>query len=442
MTGDICLRCQDILKTYSDRTRLPKFTCNVRTKFSEMSIFADVPTDILFDIEISTGVRSGFSRPLPVECDFECFVTNRVGDLRGFLDILEPLHTRQIGSPNLSPSIRFSYLLSAVRWKDAICFFWPKLSFSIHLMEKGLGWLQRDVLRLLDRLIASKDWQMAMIHLNVLYEGLSTMVNTPTVDIPAKQHLLSSLVNHMSHLYHIILPAIPRGRNSQDQAQKALLKLRLSTSRLIISSQASRFLPADYISVTKGDFGQSMMWLHKVRCFHRPATPGVTDPTSSPEFPEQASRIPLSDPLLATYPPSWIADTFRTDKRVFEFFECIAQNHLLKQPPLIQRELILLSPWAISIGLRAFLERFDIGSCTNDQNDDILLAVVVGSFDVWGLCLEFHGGSESFSLLADYMMADRDALEAFLIESIAHGVVANHYAKRGIFKERLPKTKL
>jgi len=227
----------------------------------------EVPTELTLDVA--------------VEIVFRLF-----GRVYHLLNILEPLHERQRSATTTTPDTIWSYIPSLTRWRSAICFFWPDMKDALDISMSFHRAFHLFRLGELDRVLCKPDAN-AIRQLNYWYEDISNMKDTPTVDLSAKQHLLSSLVHHLLHVYRIALPTASLATNSQRQAE--IENLAQLGNKF---PQTSRLMPARYRSFPMGHFAHGMMRSHKECSISGEMMIPTIDPTSSQDPSEDPSEDP------------------------------------------------------------------------------------------------------------------------------------------------------
>jgi len=419
MTGDICLRCQDILKTYSDRTRLPKFTCNVRTKFSEMSIFADIPPGTgVSKMQISIDSLYRLSRSLKIDQENQHFpvtAEDSINDIvatlfvrcKSLLDILEPLHWRQSIRP--SGLVRFwSYSLSMVRWKDSICLFKPDLQGALDFFENCHRYMHTSFLGCLDSLLSSGEYFVAVVLLNAWYEGISAMEDTSLVNISAKEHLLSSLTHHLLHVYRVLLPLAP------DKSQR---KNHVETLAFICNwfSETLDLMPERWQIHQRGFWMRFMLKTREKLSLLEEKLDICTGNESSRDSRQQSERpVPLK-----AYFPSDFLELFGLSTNGQHSPEAGMHECILSYPPSLQEELRGLCHWNLGVGLGVFSHL-----CANDAENTsaeskllILDCIKAASSYAWDKAIHICNRSfEQDGLTVSDLMAFRNIIEGFMIE--------------------------
>ena len=410
---------------------LPKFTCDVRTKFSDISIFIDVPPKWQDGRNLGKAAISDFCRarrfefndgfpPIIVggsalsdEDNVMNVVVRLLRRVRPLLDFLEPLQVRQYYESVSSLAMVGRYSFSLVRWKSTICFFYPYLKDALDCHESFHPCIQQDFRQRLDDRLASKtDPGMLKIDLlNAWYEGLSTIEDTSMVDIAAKEHLLSSLTHHILHIYHMELPT-PSARNE-------LMRPVYMRKAILIYNTFPRsigLLPATYRCLPDKGSAQRLMQMHDERSTLGTRAIATTKPTSSPKSSEETEYT------KGTYIPARLAVIFGLKPDEMLSLEQSAREHLLTVPEPIGVEMLGYSSWTLSLGFRAFMVRYDIERCTDGHKFRILACMTIYSRAVRQLCIDFHhqtGALDKLATFGEMIMTNRSELEDFIIERLA-----------------------
>ena len=408
MTGDICLQCQKILRTYSDRTVLPKFTCNVRTKFSEMSIFTDIPPGTrVFKMQISTDTLYHLFRSLKIDQEnqhlpvtagdfIQDIVATLLGRCKSLLDILEPLHWRRSDDRPSDLVTYWSYSLSMVRWKNSICFFWPDLQDALEFHENCHRYMHKFFLTRLDDLLSSRNYFAAAALLNTWYEGTSAMEDTPLVNISAKEHLLSSITHHLLHVYRILLPKTPNSLQRKTDLDELTLYCNMFP-------QTSNLLPAGWQIHRKGSFTRSIL-----------RSSGMLS-ISPPNVLQPLGRTAT----LKTYFPPGFLDLLCLDTEMQIAIEAAMQDFILGYTPSIQEEMLDLSPWILGVGLGVFSDLHNLEDIRDDYKDSILACVIAASQYAWNEGIDFYDRYlDRDGVTWSDLITDRDTVKALVFKWI------------------------
>jgi len=411
---------------YSDRTRLPRFTCTVRTKFSEMSIYTDIPPGGLSVSEMDASLASSLPRSLEFELNdglppltFDGFTSRFFSNLtsrlalhvRDLLDILEPLHVRQVVPDLADPVIFWSYSFSMVRWKKAICFFRPYLKDALDFY-RGLHRLgHRFLLQRFERLFITKRYDDLVTYLNIWYEGISNMEDDPMVDIRAKKNLLDFFKHHIFHMYREIFPKIRRS-NKARQSDDIDVKVCLSS----LFSRTSSLLPENVRFFRLGYIGAALLEIQRDDFTWEQATTTVGNHEPSLEPHQQVRRFPLPNPCV----PAKMAVILGMETEMADLVDLLHQELLLKQNTLHHSLAFEYSAWTLSLVLRALFVQFDVENCADKAIRPIIFLLSTFSPTIWDLLSGLASRDnvpQTSESVADWIMASRDVLEAFVIDS-------------------------
>lgn len=421
---------------HSDRTVLPKFTCTVRTKLSEISIFTDVPAGELSDMEISNKLLSTLSHPLEVAwedgfppvtighskraClrDAANVVERLVRRVHNILDILEPLHFRQF-IPSLSHRITtLSYSFSLIRWRSAICFFMPDLEDALNFHEQYHRYYVGGTLWDLECYISSGQYDLATVLLTLLHEGILGINNTSTVNNSAKEHLLASLKYHALHLYRRIFSKSPVIKTTlRDHRSEGLAWFHYQFPHTL------GLLPASY---RPGTYGRSVYKLSLMQkhlsyldCIKTTIGRASENDGACHHAIDHFKQLSISSTSLKAYFPARVLTIFGMNPEKSDFLEGVVQQRLDDVDPDFADDMHDMSPWSLSIGLRAFFDRADIGEHTKKSKESILTHIMLSSLSVWDVCLDCHrqsGASGEYPDLRNMTMNDRHTMEALMMD--------------------------
>ena len=356
--------------------------------------------------------------------------------VRDFLDFLEPYHSRQFMRAQQADLVFWNYSFSIIRWRHAIRFFWPDLEYALDLHEKFHHTIHQSALRELESWIASGDLLSTAIWLNLWYEGISDMEDTSLVDVPAKEHALLAIRHHLLHIYRRVLPTFPaRGKSKEDStAENAAAVFRTFP-------QTSEFMPAEYRTLPDkmAIAGRAIMIYQKAQ-----PRPGRTIGMLIESRPSAGPPEPFASLFaVRAYLPPKLAAIFEPDRATWDGLEKLAQETILHMPASIRRDILDFSFWALSVGLRACLDQFVLQSCSEAKKRMMLGSMVSCSLRLWvflGDLYDPSGASEGLpTSLESFIMYDREALEAFLIESLAGDDMSMFAIKNGTFKRRTKK---
>ena len=410
---------------YSDCTRLPKFTCTVRKKFFELSIYNDIPPGGLSNSETVASLASSFPRSLKFEwndglppmtidgitlefiSEFMTRLVHRVCDL---IDMFEPLHFRRFATHLPSTEIYWSYSFSIVKWKNAICYFRPYLKDALDFHDSLHRHGHHLVLQYLERLFTSR-WYDGMIWwLNIHHEGISNMEGGPMVDIRAKRELLDHFQHHIFHIYREIFPKTRRS-NKARRSDDMCIQINLFS----LFSGTSSLLPEDFRSHRLGFIGAKIMEHQRKNSTLEQATTTGTNSEPSLESHQQVKRFPPPNPYI----PAKMAVILGMDTVMVAEYARLNQELLLEQEPSLQSCALEYSAWTLSLMLRVIFVQFDVETGTDKAIIPILDILSVSSFQTWDLLSKLasrSGATETCERMADWIMTNRDMLEALMID--------------------------
>lgn len=411
------------MQKHYDRTVLPKFTCNVRTKFSDRSIFTDISLTGMYAADAVLESRSSLSRPLRIDWDdglppvtvnypnIPHVLFRLVGRVRDLLDVLEPLHFRQHDANISRWETIWSYYFSIVRWKHAIRFCWPDLEDTLDLFENLQRPFLRAFFRRLDGFVSSKRYADAIIDLNVCYEGIANMEDSPMVDIDAKRNLLKSLQHHILHIYREVFPKTPKQHLSRRSDEIDRLGRFWS-----LFSHTSSWLPDNVRCCQLGHIGEDLLKSQKNNSTPEHATTTVPNHEHSLESHQQVKRFLLPD----SYIPAKMAAILGMNKVTVDAMAQLIREDSFDCEPVVRDFELRFSAWTSSLVLRAIFAQYDVEKGTEKAMTAITVLVSNYSSEVWVLLGDFMsrpGAPEMSEGIADYMMTNRDMLEAFVIDS-------------------------
>jgi len=416
---------------YSDRTKLPKFTCTVRTKLSEMSVYTDIPPGGLSDLEMAASLTSSLPPSLKLEwndClppikldgstyhDFSGFMPRFVHHVRDLLDMFEPLHSRQSVTNLLEQATFWSYSLSIVKWKNAICFFRPYLKDALVFHDGLHRFGHQLVLQHLEKLFDTKRYGDMVTHLNIWYEGISNMEDGPMVDIRAKKNLLDIFKHYIFHIYREMFPKArgsKKARRSDD--------IYMTAKVLSLYSHTSRLLPGNFRSCRLGFIGRTFMQHQRRKLTSEQHTTTVSNHVSSPELHQQVERALIQN----SYIPAKLAVILGMDTVMAEIVNSRTRELLLKRSTLYQSLALEFSPWSLSLVLRGLFVHFDVENGTAKTIDPIICLLLDFSFTVWELLIGLAGQynvPQTSESVADWIMTNRDVLEVYVIDSLTDAI--------------------
>jgi hypothetical protein len=355
-------------------------------------------------------------------------VLNRV---RKLLDLLEPLHFRQMFPLDSGLAVLWSYSYSMIRWKSAIHVFWPDLQDVLESHEYFHRFLTLVCLVHLDALLVSKTASDSFLLLNIYCEGISAVEDTATVEYAARQHTLVALRHYIFHVYRKMFSKISTHNKHERDYDKLFAGFCWH-----VFPRTSELLPEGYQSRPYMSSIQVLNWNLSQEKWLTYGEPLVTtnDPTGSQDSLRQNDSLFR----VEAYLPAEIAAIFGISKARLACYEEMFQNMLLAGLPESSKlGMLHLSRWSLSFGFRVFLDEFDFENGDEPQIDVLLEAILLSSFTVWDKACEFHHrrGALIGSLAPwELAMTDRVALEAFLIQSIASGQEASLLVSCGILK--------
>jgi len=411
--------------------------CDVKTKFSEIPIFTDVPAAELSDMDISTKLLSTLSHPLKVAwedglppvtiwhskiaCrgDAATVVERLLRRVRNLLDILEPLHPKQFALSVSKPNIALNYSFSLSRWRSAICFFMPDLEDELNFHEHYHRYTLRESLWKLDRSISSGRYNYAAGLLSILYEGISGMRNTSTVNASAKEHLLSSLQYHALHLYRRQYSKSPAINPSMwwDHPSDGKLLCHL------LYTQISEPMPASYRLNPYGITVYVSSRIHKdpslLDCIRMAITAAaLQNDRAMRDTIDRFEQLILS-PMMGAYFPERVLTGFGMSTEKADVLDGVIQKRLDEIDSDFTDDMHDMSPWSLSIGLRAFFDRADVGKHTKRSKESILTYIMLSSVSAWDVCVNYHrrsGAPGEYPDLWNMTMTDRYAMEALMMD--------------------------
>ena len=430
---------------YSDCTRLPKFTCTVREKFFQLSVYKDIPPEGLSKSEMAVCVESNLPRSLKFEwddklppmtvdgitikfiVDFTARLTLHVRDL---LDMIEPLHVRQFSTDDLSLAIYWSYSFSIVKWKNAICYFRPYLKDALDFHDSLHRHGHHLVLRHLEGLFNTKQYDDMITYLNVYYEGISNMEDGPMVDIHTKRKLLDLLKHHIFHIYREMFPKA-RGSKKARRSDDIYMMAKV----LSLYSRTSSLLPEKFRSCRLGFIGRTFLQYQRREFTSEQHTTTVRNHEPSLEVHQRVERSPLPYPYI----PAKLAVFLRMDTEIVELVDSRSREHLLTRSTLHQSLAIEYSPWSLSLVLRALFVHFDVENGTGKAIDPMIGLLSGFSFMVWELLIDLAGQyniPQTPENIADWLMTNLDVLEVFVIDYFTD-IFDEYLARHGpTFKKR------
>lgn len=327
---------------------------------------------------------------------------------KSLLDILEPLHWRRAPVRSSDSVSLWSYSFSIVRWKNSICLFQPDLQGALDFYENYHRYMHTFFLEGLDDFLSSGDYSVAAMLLNVWYEGISAMKDTPSVNISAKEHLLSSLTHHLLHVYRILLPIAPKKSRRKTDVETLALSCNMFPQTL-------KLLPASWQILRRGRLMRSILRFYRKPSMSqenvevRPGTASSRDSRQQVEFPA---------PLKTYFPPGFL-DLFCVNTEEQHYFEVSMQEDVSHLPPFLQEEVLGLFPWIIGVGLGLFSSLNDAEDTSEVVKLSILYLIKQSSLYAWDKAMEFHSRSrERNGLTVSDLMANRHIVEAWMIESI------------------------
>ena len=145
------------------------------------------------------------------------------------------------------------------------------------------------------------------------------------------------------------------------------------------------------------------------------ATTTATNHDPSQESHQQGKRSPPPNPYI----PAKMAVIMGMDTVMVAKFARINQKLLLQQKPSMQSHALDYSAWTLSLLLRALFGQFDVEIGADKAIRPILSVVTSSSFMVWdllsGIASE-SGASETCGSMADWIVTNRDMLEARMID--------------------------
>ncbi|KAH7068635.1 hypothetical protein FB567DRAFT_247261 [Paraphoma chrysanthemicola] len=193
----LCNLCERYIRNlYGSQFRLPKFTCDVRTKFAEIDLVPwNVITEELNEKSLETLHRITV---LSDGDEVQSFFT-KLKPIFDFLDCLDPEHARQIyfEAPRIVASY-FSYMQGIIRWKDFFMKFRPDLKHII-LMAVVLYCLHlRSQLRWFDLVLVPKQEKEETFWFHaILYKEIPVMKLCNNANEAAIEHFRSALEHRL-----------------------------------------------------------------------------------------------------------------------------------------------------------------------------------------------------------------------------------------------------
>lgn len=371
---------------------------------------------MLSNMEIDTNLLRSLPRPLKIDWDDE-FPAQTLGGpakphpeavptvvfrilkrLHDFLDIMEPLHIRRIFLNYLEEyAIMFwSYIFSIVRWKSAILFLWPDLEDMLDLHERFLRSYHRVILATLDRMISKGNYFHAALLLNILYEGNSAMENTPRIDIPAKDHLQSCLTHHLLHVYRRISLTEWTFKKSQQPELKHWMTLNMFPHTFKMLPRRYRYGPLKPI-------GRMLLRTHESRLVSETSCSLGCEDAPSTKSPKR-----LENHCCATnaYLPVRFRTVFGLDtgtknvvtsSMLMDMVEEAIQIYLMNFDASFREDMLELSPWTLSIALKAVLDECAISNHTRAYKITVLILSLRHSMET---CIQLMS-MEEFQALRD-----------------------------------------
>ena len=432
-------------------------------KFSEMLIFTDEPLAVLPNLESLLRIPSdasivGASQkhdhfPHPTTANFTdlsleaslAVVQNLLRRVRILLDLIEPLHVRRLstpesGTPDLwsySFVMLWSYSFSMVRWKSAICFFWPDLKNALDLHENVHRGLHQPFLRRVDNYLSSGHPHLAALFLTVLYEGVAIIEPTSSVNIPMKEFFLLSATHHLLHLYRRIVPTSPVRKGSKEQAGLVNAMRQFNSF-----PKTSKLMPAAFWLHWERPSALRFLRYHRAQSSSartsKRTTMSATEPASSQKSSKQLAH--LSSPKA--YFPTQIPVIFDVNTEMMDVLHEMAHDDKLGPSRSFRETMLEFSPWAISIALKVVLNEIEIESCTESQKPDLLFVLTNVSLRVWEFCGMFRAQSGQIAqveIVDGCIVRHQDEVETNLIESLASDEMTEFLIWGMKFKRRLKK---
>ncbi|CAI9631317.1 unnamed protein product [Alternaria burnsii] len=429
----LCLRCKDILNKNAYRTPVQKFTCNVRTKFVDFaySCFTDVPdvSDYIRLLLESDFAIKRFGSTLPRNVDstkrsqeaMNSMICELVERLRSFLDFMEPLHVRQF-LPRSSPlPVLWSYSLSIIKWQKVIGSLWPGLKDDLYFhKEYHMHMLRPISLHLLDHMEYLGDYVVVALLLNVWYEEISAMDKNLMTSSSVKDHLQSSLADRILHIYRSLFPTSTTGKASRTKemiSRAVVLRLFPSTIGL---------LPSHYRRFSMGDIARNMLQHWKTSICSDENLPSGKTESHCQKPPEH------SFPMLKAYVPVQLfvilgldteTEDVTTNLQWMEPIEMCIQKHLKIYDANVQKEILDLSPYTLSIGTKALFFKVDkvltdeglvnqaysSWDCSGRKLLHGIVAISVGYCKMLISCVQLLALSQKREVtLAEFVMENRD----------------------------------
>ncbi|KAH7083463.1 hypothetical protein BKA63DRAFT_153652 [Paraphoma chrysanthemicola] len=193
----LCSPCERYIRNlYGSQFRVPKFTCDVRTKFEDLDL---IPCGSIIE-ELDEKSRKTLHRIMVLSDgdEVQSFLT-KFKPVFDFLDCLEPQHARQIlkqESRAIAPY--FSYIQGVIRWKDFFIEFRPDLKPMILTMVAIHSEFLRLQLHVFDLVFVPKEIKEVMFWFHaILYKEIPVMRCFINANEAAVEHFRSALEHRL-----------------------------------------------------------------------------------------------------------------------------------------------------------------------------------------------------------------------------------------------------
>ena len=356
------------------RTPVQKFTCNVKTKFVDFaySIFTDIPEisdsvtkKFIITVRLNTNGESWKKKlrsTLPTTTDnvksperaVFIMIPELVERLRSFLDFIEPLHVRRLFPVSSQLWVLWSYSLSILKWEEEISSFCPSLKHDLYSHRFYHCHILRPFfLYSLDHMEILGDYFQVALWLNVWYEALLAMDKNAITSSSAKDHLQSSLVDRILHIYRSLFPTGTAGKPSQRK------ELDNRAKQLSLFPSTTGLLPSHYRHFPMGNVARDILRQPKTPIRLEENLPlGKADPhcQKPPEhsFPALKAYVPAQ--LLAMLGLDTETQDFSADLQWMEPIEVHIRENLKTYDAKVQKEILDFSPYTFSIGTKAVFD--------------------------------------------------------------------------------------
>jgi hypothetical protein len=281
-------------------------------------------------------------------------------NIRKVVDLFEPHHIWQFGSPDGHWLWWLAYGFSVVRWRKEILQIQPSLEHDIMEFEEAHRLLICDELEHIDKRSSyTHDQRMnSAVVLNIIYEAVYSLKSCHKVDRFAINGYLKALRDRLSHLYCVLLPKKNGVKRHERKSYNRCARILLAFPRTLV------LLPPEWQHFVTSITDDMVLDRQKDSLVQSPHQ-------HSSVLPQSSGPSKILFPCLEEYVPAQFLTVFGFDARtfcreklglngeykLFDYVEHILSNELFYPDEDIVPLIVLLAPCALSLMTKIILQK-------------------------------------------------------------------------------------